>query len=98
MSRAFNLKFMRYAVDHVNDDHSDAMLLILKDHNKEEWINKAILESYDADRMLVKGEDEESSRSELFEIPFPKPLSNAKEFRPVLIAMLKQSSNTASKQ
>lgn len=93
MSKAFNLKFMRYAVNHVNEDHSDAMLKILKDHVKADWINIAILESYDAQQMLVRGEDEESGRSELFPIAFPKPLANAKAFRPVLIAMLRQVPN-----
>ncbi|MEO0726288.1 MAG: DUF2470 domain-containing protein [Bacteroidota bacterium] len=98
MYEAFNLRVMRNAVEHVNDDHSDAMLLILKDHTKKQWMNKAVLESYAPKQMLVRGENEASDRSELFQIPFPKPLTNAKEFRPVLIAMLKQASDTKPEQ
>ena len=93
MSRPFNLKFMRYAVDHMNDDHSDATLVILKGYTQATWITKAIMESYDLDQMLIRGEDDDSTRSELFQIPFPNQLANAKEFRPVLIAMLKQYSS-----
>ncbi|MEN0007059.1 MAG: DUF2470 domain-containing protein [Bacteroidota bacterium] len=96
MPKTFNIKFMRYAVDHVNDDHSDAMLTILKGHTEAQWIDKAVLLSYDSKQMQVSGEDA-TGRNELFEIPFPESLSNAQEFRPVLIAMLRRFSDGKSK-
>ena len=46
-------KFIKYAVDHVNEDHAEAMLTILKFTQNIEWPDRAVLNTYDCDKMIV---------------------------------------------
>ena len=90
MDSNFDLKFVAFAVAHVNEDHADAMLDIGKAHHHQSSLDKVELVSYDAEKMMVNAFDHSGKTLQL-EIPFVRPLQNAKEFRPVLIEMLKSA-------
>ena len=87
MSKLFDKKFVEYAVNHVNNDHSDAMLSILKYDANINWPIKAILNTYDHSKMEVVGLNNQDKK-ENYNIAFPKKLDNAREIRLVLIEML----------
>ena len=83
-------KFIKYAVDHVNKDHAEAMLTILKSTQNIEWPNRAVLNTYDCDKMIVTAYHNDE-KEETFDLYFPQNLENAKEFRSVLIEMLAEA-------
>lgn len=87
MSKLFDKKFVEYAVNHVNNDHSDAMLSILKYDANINWPIKVILNTYDHSKMEVVGLNNQDKK-ENYNIAFPKKLDNAREIRLVLIEML----------
>ena len=89
MTSKFNTKFVTYAVNHVNEDHAEAMLTILKHFcNTTDDVRSATLISYNATSMEVEA-NLSNQQSKRYGIDFPKPLKNAQEFRPVLIDLLK---------
>ncbi|MEM6684626.1 MAG: DUF2470 domain-containing protein [Bacteroidota bacterium] len=90
MDAMFDQKFMQYAVNHVNEDHKDAMLHIFKSVYTTKWVVEVTLLFYNANEMFVEVSDG-SNMQEQFSISFPTPLKNAKDFRPVLIAMLNEA-------
>jgi putative heme iron utilization protein len=87
MDKTFDAKFMNYAVNHINEDHKDALLDIFKAFHKTIVITDVTLLSYDKNEMHVEA-NADSDQPERFSIPFPRPLETAQDFRPVLIAML----------
>ncbi len=88
MSTHFDTNFVTYAVNHVNEDHSDALLSIFKYTYNKSRVEMVTLISYNTDKMIVNAFDY-SGKSQRFDISFVRPLQSAKEFRPVLIEMLK---------
>ena len=88
MNTHFDTDFVVYAVNHVNEDHADAMLTIFKHTYKKTKIATVTLLNYNAEKMIVNAFDH-SGKAQKFEIPFLRPLQNAKDFRHVLIEMLK---------
>lgn len=90
MPTHFDANFIAYAVKHVNEDHPDALLTIFKDKHNNSRVEAVTLLSYNAEKMVVNA-FEHSRKAQQYEIPFVRTLQNAKEFRPVLIEMLKSA-------
>ncbi|MEM8940448.1 MAG: DUF2470 domain-containing protein [Bacteroidota bacterium] len=86
-------KFAAYAISHVNEDHRPEMIDILRKICKADWVLDAELLSFDHHKMVVEGTDQKA-KTERFEISFDRPLQNAKEFRPVLIEIVKKARQT----
>ena len=89
-------KFVQYAIDHVNDDHRKEMIEIVQKLCKAGWVEDAELLSYDHNKMTVQGNSATKQKSQLFKILFSKPLTDAKAFRPELIAILEKARNLTS--
>lgn len=87
MSKLFDEKLVEYAVNHVNNDHSDAMLSILKYDTNINRPIKVILNTYDHSKMEVVGLNNQDKK-ENYNIAFLKKLDNTREIRLVLIEML----------
>jgi hypothetical protein len=90
MAVHFNIKFAAFAVEHVNLDHQDALLILCEYHLKTKWAQRATLLSYDHQQMSIEAVNASGELSRL-QIPFVKTLQNAEEFRTVLIEMLKSA-------
>ncbi|HAS41571.1 MAG TPA: hypothetical protein DCS93_13910 [Microscillaceae bacterium] len=51
----FEQRFVDSAVDHVNEDHRDAMIDILKGLRQANWVVDAELVSFDKEKIEAKG-------------------------------------------
>ncbi len=89
----FDKKFVDGAVDHVNDDHRDAMTDIVKGICQASWAVDAELIHFDKAKMQVKGFGA-NQEAETFEIPFDESLEKPNQFRPKLIEILQQARAT----
>ncbi|MEM1328899.1 MAG: DUF2470 domain-containing protein [Bacteroidota bacterium] len=88
--KTFNQKFVNGAIEHMNDDHRDAMVDMLHGFHNATWVTDAEMLHFDAEKMRVKGLGE-NDKSEEFDIVYDEPLATAKQFRPVLIKMLQKA-------
>ncbi|NQX85326.1 MAG: DUF2470 domain-containing protein [Flavobacteriaceae bacterium] len=90
--KSFDSKFARYAVDHVNADHADAMMIICKAHKNQDYKSVTLLD-YDIEKMQIHAVDC-SNAIQNIDIPFVRPLENARDFRPMLIEILNTAKET----
>ncbi|MEN0045633.1 MAG: DUF2470 domain-containing protein [Bacteroidota bacterium] len=88
----FKPKFVTNAVEHMNDDHRDAMVEMLHGFYAADWVTDAELLHFNKEQMEIRGLGV-NGRVEDFNLPYDEPLKQAKEFRPALIAMLNQARN-----
>ncbi|MEM1328758.1 MAG: DUF2470 domain-containing protein [Bacteroidota bacterium] len=86
----FDQQFVEGAIEHMNDDHRDAIVDMLHGFHNATWVTDAELLHFDAEKMRVRGLSEDA-KSEEFDIVYDTPLENSKQFRPVLIKMLKRA-------
>ncbi|MEM9884840.1 MAG: DUF2470 domain-containing protein [Bacteroidota bacterium] len=86
----FKQKFVTNAVEHMNDDHRDAMIDILQAFCDADWVVDAEMLHFDREKIKIRGLGEADKTAD-FEVAYDQPLTTAKEFRPVLIGMLKQA-------
>ena len=86
----FEQKFVDSAVDHVNEDHRDAMIDILKGLRQANWVVDAELISFDKEKIEAKGFGA-NQETKTFEISFDEPLEKPNQFRHKLIEMLQQA-------
>ncbi|MEM9833569.1 MAG: DUF2470 domain-containing protein [Bacteroidota bacterium] len=87
---SFDQKFVDGAIEHVNDDHRDAMTDILQGLCGADWVTDAEIVHFDKDKMNVRGLNE-AGREELFTVPYDESLEKPNQFRPMLIALLKRA-------
>jgi putative heme iron utilization protein len=86
IKRNLDTQFVNNAVDHVNKDHAEAILCIVKVTFDIEWPSKAILKTYNHENMEVVASNH--IKEKVFHIPLIRLLKTAQDFRPVLIEML----------
>jgi len=86
----FEQRFVDSAVDHVNEDHRDAMIDILKGLRQANWVVDAELISFDKEKIEAKGFGD-NHETKNFEILFDIPLEKPSEFRFKLIEMLQEA-------
>ncbi|MGD1895075.1 MAG: DUF2470 domain-containing protein [Cyclobacteriaceae bacterium] len=88
--KTFDQKFVDSAVEHVNEDHRDAMVDILTGLCEANWVTDAELIHFDKEKMEVRGFNAEG-REEIFTVPYDAPLEKSNQFRPTLIALLQRA-------
>ncbi|MEM6319994.1 MAG: DUF2470 domain-containing protein [Bacteroidota bacterium] len=86
----FNQKYKDYAINHMNEDHRDAMVEMLQGFCQANWVTDAEMLDFDAQQMQIRGLDA-VKQSEDFTLLFDTPLADAKEFRPTLMALLSKA-------
>ncbi|MEM1118799.1 MAG: DUF2470 domain-containing protein [Bacteroidota bacterium] len=86
----FNQKYKDYAINHMNEDHRDAMVEMLQGFYQTNWVMDAEMLDFDAQQMQIRGLGV-ANESEDFTLTFDTPLANAKEFRPALMALLSKA-------
>lgn len=74
----------KFAIDHVNNDHLDALIIIFKRYINSEY--KVIkLHDYDLEHLILLVDNKKTK------IPFPKKLKSLSDFKDVFIEMYKSS-------
>ncbi|MEM0994083.1 MAG: DUF2470 domain-containing protein [Bacteroidota bacterium] len=86
----FKQKFVIGAVEHMNEDHRDAMVDMLQAFHRAEWVTDAEMLHFNREKMKIRGLGV-ADKTEDFEIAYDQPLQEAKAFRPVLIELLKKA-------
>jgi len=84
---AFDQKYVDYAVNHMNEDHRDAMVDMLHGLCGAPWVTDVEMLGFDEAGIQLKGLGE-ADKSEAFTLSFDAPLSKANEFRPALMGLL----------
>jgi len=79
--------FVDHSVNHMNEDHRDAMVDMLHGLCQALWVTDAEMLTFDDTCMQLRGLGP-ADRTEEFTIAYDEPLTEAKEFRPMLIALL----------
>ncbi|MEM6261982.1 MAG: DUF2470 domain-containing protein [Bacteroidota bacterium] len=86
----FKEKFVKMAVDHMNEDHRPEMCTMLKAYCDAHWVTDAEMLHFDKEKVQIQGLGEKGEK-ETFEITYETPLKKEKEFRPVLVGMVRHS-------
>ncbi|MEM8527003.1 MAG: DUF2470 domain-containing protein [Bacteroidota bacterium] len=92
----FQAKFIKNAVEHMNDDHRDAMVDILQGLCGATWVTDAEMLTFDKEKMQIRGTGA-AEKTEDFEVLYDTPLEKPKDFRPTLIELLRRA-RTLKKQ
>lgn len=94
---ALDPEFVESVITHMNKDHSDACLCIVKAFSTETTANEVLLHSLDRDSLYFKviSEDETAADHPApimeIRIDFPQPLRNELQVRNALIGMASQA-------
>lgn len=86
----FTLKFQDGVIKHMNDDHRDAMVDMLRAFCDASWVTDAEMGPFDKEKMQLIGLGKDGQR-EVFDLTYPKPIDKPQQFRPLLIDMLKEA-------
>ncbi|MEO0628647.1 MAG: DUF2470 domain-containing protein [Bacteroidota bacterium] len=84
----FPQKFQDGVIEHMNDDHRDAMVDILHAYCDADWVTDAEMGPFDKEAMELIGLGPNEKRV-AFTVPYDKPIDKPQQFRPLLIEMLK---------
>ncbi|MEM9930074.1 MAG: DUF2470 domain-containing protein [Bacteroidota bacterium] len=87
---AFPEKFSKMAIDHMNDDHRHDMVTMLQALANADWVEDSEMMAFDQDKVTLKGIGPKG-REEVFDLRYPEPIAKAKEFRPVLVDMVRKA-------
>ncbi|MEM6347205.1 MAG: DUF2470 domain-containing protein [Bacteroidota bacterium] len=79
--------FVQHAVNHMNEDHRDAMVDMLHGLCKAPWVTDAEMLHFDEHSIQIRGFGP-VDKSEEFSIPYDEPLTKANQFRPTLMQLL----------
>ena len=79
--------FIDHAVNHMNEDHRDAMVDMLHGLCQATWVSDAEMLHFDETSIQLRGVDS-ADRSAEFTIAYDEPLTKANQFRPALMALL----------
>ncbi|MEO1629086.1 MAG: DUF2470 domain-containing protein [Bacteroidota bacterium] len=86
----FKQKFLDGVIEHVNDDHRDAMRDIAIGMCQASWAVDGELTHFDKEKIQLLA-IRADGRQETFEVAFDQPLEKPQQFRPKLIEMLGQA-------
>jgi putative heme iron utilization protein len=84
---AFKPAFIDNAVNHMNEDHRDAMVDMLHGLCQAPWVTDAEMLHFDASSIRLRGWGA-AGESEEFTIAYDEPLTKANQFRPALMGLL----------
>ncbi|MEM8585002.1 MAG: DUF2470 domain-containing protein [Bacteroidota bacterium] len=84
----FPEKFRRGVIEHMNDDHRDAMVDMLHAYCDADWVTDAEMGPFDKEAMELIGLGKDGKR-ETFEVEYESPIEKPQQFRPMLIEMLR---------
>ncbi|MEM7373788.1 MAG: DUF2470 domain-containing protein [Bacteroidota bacterium] len=84
---AFKQAFIDNAVNHMNEDHRDAMVDMLHGLCQASWVIDAEMLHFDEAGIQLRGLGL-ADQSEEFTISYEEPLTKANQFRPSLMALL----------
>ena len=83
--RPLDPEFVLGVVEHMNEDHADAVLAIARHYGKDDAIESALMSGLSTDKIFVAVESP-AGRSELA-LSLPKPIRDPADVRAILIRM-----------
>jgi putative heme iron utilization protein len=86
----FDPKFVQSASDHMNNDHRDAMVLMLQVFCGADWVEDAMMHYFDKEKMVLEGMGA-VGKKETFTLPFEPPLEKPNQLRTELVNMVQKA-------
>lgn len=86
----FDAGFVQSASDHMNDDHRDAMVLMLQAFCGADWVEDARMHYFDKEKMVLEGTGA-AGRKETFTLRFETALQKPNQLRTELVNMVQQA-------